>query len=148
MLSFYQRLHLWLMLIVVLCLSAHTTTPSKWGHAAVSRKHYPPCDLYNIYACHQRRRLDKHLGFGGNYLYIFTVHCWGQHGTLWHACLYFSWRRHFAFNRNSEFSVWKELNSLNKLDEKFNFHSLYRTSGCFLLSSFMANNMGNYSESY
>jgi hypothetical protein len=34
--------------------------------------------------------------------------------TLWHPCLHIPWGRHFAFDRNSEFSLRKK--SANKLD--------------------------------
>jgi hypothetical protein len=50
------------------------------------------------------KRANGPLGLAG-VIYIQTIRCRGQDGTLWHPCLYFSWRKWFTFCRDSEFSV-------------------------------------------
>jgi hypothetical protein len=45
--------------------------------------------LYRIlYRCYQQRDLDRHYVSGAYNLYIHTVQCGGQDGTLWNPCLH------------------------------------------------------------
>jgi hypothetical protein len=58
----------------------------------------------------------------GCIIYIQVVEWGGQDGTLWHLCLHFPSRRHFAFYRNSEFSLQQDwANEVNQTNLKFQF---------------------------
>jgi hypothetical protein len=75
-------------------------------------------------------------------IYIHIEKSKGQDRTLWHPCLQYPWRWHFAVHRNSEFSLWKGANklgekepiSLNKLVENANLDNLYSKPECRVIS--------------
>jgi hypothetical protein len=48
--------------------------------------------------------------------------------------VFLSGSRHFSFNRNSEFSVSKEIISLIMLAENFKENNFYKKPGCLLVS--------------
>jgi hypothetical protein len=71
----------------------------------------------------------------GRIIYIHTVQCGGQDGTLWHPCLYIPLRRHYTFDRDSELPLTKkELISLIRLIENFNSDNLYSKPRCHVVS--------------
>jgi hypothetical protein len=60
----------------------------------------------------------------------------GQDGTLWNPSFHYSWRRHFAFHRNTKFSVRKKkANELEKLAEKSNIYNLCSKPLCHVVSN-------------
>jgi hypothetical protein len=42
------------------------------------------------------------------YIYIYTVQCGRQDGTLWHLCLYIPWRRYFTFHLRTKLLIFSE----------------------------------------
>jgi hypothetical protein len=90
--------------------------------------------LSHIYRCHQQRDLDRRQVFE-SIIYIFTVQYGGQDGTLWHPCLYISWRNISPSTETLKF-LWerKELTSLCRLIENFRLDNLYSRPRCHVVS--------------